>query len=345
MKRAVCTFALAVVSAFLAGCGAPATTPASNTTANLNSNASSKPVAAAPTKEALLDMDRKANEAYMKGDSQFFQDMMSDKFIMYEGGNRITKNDSVKMIGGLKCDFKDLKLDEPQMSMVDADTYVVSYKTTANGRCNTGPAGSMAKIPSPVRSASVYIRQGDKWAAAFHGENLIFDPKNMPSAPAAGEKNREAPAKDAKPPANANTSSPASPIGVSSQPAPDPNTDALVKIHTSGWEAFKAKDAKKFDDITTPSFSFVDAIGTWYSGRSAVVNHWTSEMKCEGINNVKVSDGVATGLSPTVEVLTLKGTADGTCDGVKNGDLYQTAIYVKEGDMWKLAFMFESMPQ
>jgi hypothetical protein len=47
-------------------------------------------------------------------------------------------------------------------------------------------------------------------------------------------------------------------------------------------------------------------------------------------------------ISPTVEILTLTGSADGTCDGQKNGDLYQTAVYVKEGDTWKLAYMMES---
>jgi hypothetical protein len=65
-------------------------------------------------------------------------------------------------------------------------------------------------------------------------------------------------------------------------------------------------------------------------------------MKCEGVTNVKVSDGFSTSISPTVEILTLKGNADGTCDGQKNGDLYQTAVYLKEGDTWKLAYMMES---
>jgi ketosteroid isomerase-like protein len=119
-------------------------------------------------------------------------------------------------------------------------------------------------------------------------------------------------------------------------------TEALVKSHTSGWEAWKAKDAKKLTEITTSTLSVVDPLGNWHSGQANVVKRWTETMKCEGINNVKVSDGFASGLSPTVEILTLKGTADGTCDGQKNGTLNQTAIYVKEGDTWKLAFMFES---
>jgi hypothetical protein len=65
-------------------------------------------------------------------------------------------------------------------------------------------------------------------------------------------------------------------------------------------------------------------------------------MKCEGITKVSVADGFATAISPTMEILTLKGTADGKCDGQPNGPLYQSVVYVKEGDAWKLAFLFES---
>jgi len=36
--------------------------------------------------------------------------------------------------------------------------------------------------------------------------------------------------------------------------------------------------------------------------------------------------------------------ADGKCDGQSNGDLWNTAVYVKEGGAWKLAFMIESLP-
>ena len=115
-----------------------------------------------------------------------------------------------------------------------------------------------------------------------------------------------------------------------------------MKLHNQGWEAWKAKDAKTLTEMTTANLAIVDPLGNWMSGRDTVVRHWTETMKCEGVNNVSVSNASATSLSPTVELLTLKGTADGTCDGQKNGPLNQTAVYVKEGDAWKLAFMFES---
>lgn len=319
---------------FFAACGAPASNSGANN-ATTNTKAE-KPAAAAPTADALLALDKQANEAFIKGDGKFFEDFLSDKFVMYDSGNRSTKADTVKMISANKCDVKTWSLDEPQMAKVNDDNYVLSYKGTFDGSC-TGPDGKSMKIPSPVRAATVWTRSGDKWLAAFHGETLIIDPKNPPAAPAAATKEeakKEEPAKDDK--AASNTAE--APV----KHVAGANTEALVKIHTSGWDAWKAKDAKKLEEITSENLSIVDPLGTWFSGKAAVVKQWTETMKCEGITKISVSDGFASALSPTVELLTLKGTADGTCDGQKNGPLYQTAVYVKEGDAWKLAFMFES---
>ncbi len=322
----------AALAAAMAACGGTAENkPVANASNGNAGNTAAKPAAAAPTADTLLALDRQANEAYFKGDSKFFEGMLSDNFVMAEHGARISKADAVKMIAGVKCDVKEgWKLDEPQIAAVNADTYVLTYKATVDGTCTEN--GKSMKIPSPVRAASVFVRNGDKWQGAFHGETMIIDPKAPPPPPPAEKKNEKAPAANSN--STAAESAPAKPAG-------DANTEALVKIHTSGWEAWKAKDAKKFEEITSSNLSVVDPMGMWISGKDAVIKHWTG-MKCEGVNTVKVSDGVATAVSSTVEILTLKGSADGTCEGQKNGDLFQTAVYVKEGDAWKLAFMFEA---
>ncbi len=330
MKKITLFILTAIASVFFVACGAPATNaPANN--ANTNTN-TAKPTAAAPTKDALFAMDKQANEAALKGDGKFFEGFLSDKFVSYDMGKRMDRTDTVKMLGSMKCETKSWSLDDAQMAMIDADTAVVSYKGIFDGSC-TDPAGKSMKMPSPMRGASIYVRSGDKWLGAWHGENMIIDPKAPPAK--SGAKKEEA-KKDDKAASNANTAAaPAKPTG-------DANTDALVKLHTAGWEAFKAKDAKKFEEMTSANLSIVDPLGTWISGKAAVINRWTETMKCEGITKVAVTDGFATAFSPTVELLTLKGTADGKCDGQPNGPLYQSAVYVKEGDVWKLAFMFES---
>ena len=363
----------------LTGC-----TPATNAPANTSTNANAaKPVSAAPTKEALFDMDKKANEAYVHGDANYFETNLSDKFVMYMGGKRFGKTDSVKMIGTVKCEMKDWSLSGPEMSKIDADTYVISYKGTFDGSCAEG-GGKMQKAPSPVRGATVWARNGDKWQAVFHGETPIMEPKGGPdaddkadakdakstdakqsdakktdadkdsktsndkSAAKTEDKNmaddKSAKAADDKSMAKrddktaANTTRKTTDAGTA-----DPNTDALVALHKTGWEAWRTKDASKLEQSTTADVAFIGPDGIWHSGKSDVVKNWTT-MNCEGVTKTDFKNGFASALSPTVEILTGIGTSDGKCNGQKNADLENVAFYVKEGNDWKLAFMFEPMP-
>jgi hypothetical protein len=331
MKKKLRFILLAAASTFFAACGGPAdNTGASN--ANTNTT---KPVGAAPTADALMALDKRANEAYVKGNSKFFEGMLSDKFVILGGGQRMDKAATVKMIASVKCDIKSMDLTEPAMSMIDADTYALSYKATWDGTCN-GPEGKPMKVPSPIRSASIWVRSGDKWQAVFHGENLIVDLKNpvAPAAPAKKPKEVEA-KKDDKTTANSNT---AANTAAPARATPDANTDALVKVELALWEAWKAHDAKKLDALMAKDVSFVNIFGTYLGTKADAMKDWTGA-GCE-VKSVSVTDGFATALSPTVEMLTRKGTAEGTCGGQKVGGtaIWGVSIYVKEGDAWKFAF-------
>jgi hypothetical protein len=336
MKKTLQFILLAAASTFVAACGAPAANTGAN---NANTN-TTKPVAAAPTADALMAFDKQANEAYVKGDSKFFEGMLSDKFVILAGGGqRMDKAATVKMIASVKCDIKSMDLTEPAMSMIDRDTYALSYKATWDGTCSD-PDRKPMKVPSPIRSASIWVRSGDKWQAVFHGENLIVDPKN-PVAPAAPPKKPAAPAKkeepkkDDKTAANSNT---APNTAASARATPDANTDALVKVELALWEAWKEHDARKLDALMARDVSFVNIFGTYLATRADAMKDWTGA-NCQ-VKSVSVTDGFATALSPTVEMLTRKGTADGTCGGQNVGGtaIWGVSIYVKDGDAWKFAF-------
>src|ERR1700682_2933130 len=330
MKKTLRFILLAAASTLVAACGAPAANTGAN---NANTN-TGKLVAAAPTADALMALDRQANEAYLKGESKFFEGMLSDKFVILAGGGqRMDKAATVKMIASVKCDIKSMDLTEPAMSMIDADTYALSYKATWDGTCN-GPDGKPMKVPSPVRSASIWVRSGDKWQAVFHGENLIVDPK-APTPPPAPAAKKEEPKKDDKTATNSNT---APNTAAPARATPDANTDALVKVELALWEAWKAHDAKKLEDLMAKDVSFVNIFGTYLATRADALKDWTGA-NCQ-VKSVSVTDGFASALSPTVEMLTRKGTADGTCGGQKAGTftVWGVSIYVKDGDAWKFAF-------
>jgi ketosteroid isomerase-like protein len=323
MKRTTLFILTAIAAVFLAARGAPAdNTPADN--ANTN--------AVKPTADALLALDKQANEAYFKGDAKFFEGMLSDKFVILgPGGSRMDKAATTKMIAGVKCDIKDgWKLDEPHVSTIDADTYVLSYKGTFDGTCTMD--GKTGKAPSPVRAATVWVRSGDKWLAAFHGENLIVDPKAPAAPPAKPEARKEAPRKDDK----------AAPDAKPAAPAADPSTDPMMAVEKSVWEAWKARDAKTLEELTARDIAFVDIFGNVTSTKADTIKFW-AEHKCD-IKSVSVADGTGTSLSATVGILTFKGSVEGTCYGQKIPPIYGTSVYVKNGDAWKLAFTLNHLP-
>ena len=315
---------------FTACAGPAGNAPAKNANAKSYANAA-KPVAAAPTAGALLALDRQANEASIKGDSKFFESLLSDKLVMRKGGTRLSKTDAVKMIRGVKCEVKEgWSVTEPQMSKIDNDTYVLIYKTTKEGSCTAD--GRTENLPSPVRAATVWVRSGEEWRAAFHGENLIVDPR----APPADKK--EEPKKDEKAAANAKVAA----APARAKPTADPSTDALMAAERSLWEAWRTHDAKKIEDLTAKEITFVNIFGTYFANKTDVLKDWTGAT-CN-VTSFTLTDGVGTAVSPTVGILTLTGTVQGTCGGkdISGQKIYANSVYIKDGDAWKWVFGFNS---
>jgi len=58
-----------------------------------------------PTADALLALDKQANEAYLRV-IRSLRGMLSDKFVWHEGGQRMDKAAVIKMIAGNKCESK-----------------------------------------------------------------------------------------------------------------------------------------------------------------------------------------------------------------------------------------------
>jgi hypothetical protein len=286
------------------------------------------PGAAAPTADALLALERRANEAYSQGDGNFFESLLSDKLVMQQGGSRLSKADVVKVISGVRCDVEDgWSLTDPQMSRIDNDTYALSYVITVDGNCTAD--GRTDRLPSPVRAATVWARNGDEWQVVFHGENLIVDPSAPPATGGSGE-----PAEEAVSAASAGEAA--------APPQADPITDALMAVEHEAWEAWMAHDAGRIDALTIADMSFVNIFGTYLPNKAVAIREWTSTA-CE-VNGFTLTHGVATSVSPTVGILTVTGSAEGTCgeQDISGQEIYATTVYVKDGEAWKWAFGFNS---
>lgn len=285
-------------------------------------------VDAAPTAQALLALEKRAHAAYNKGDGKFFDSLLGDKFVEQRGGTRVSKADVVKHISGVKCEVNaGWALSEPQLLKIDNDAYVLTYVSNLQGSCAEN--GKTERMPSPVRAATVWIRNGGRWQVVFHGENPIVDP----SAPLAIDKKAEV-GNDVHGAAN---------IDSARNVTSDPITDALLAVDNAVEGGWMRHDAKGINATTAKDIAFVDIYGTFSADKAATVKAWTSDL-CQ-VSGYKVTNGVGTSVSPTVGILTLTGAYTGTCGGQDIGGLkvYVNEVYVKVGGVWKWVFGFNSL--
>jgi ketosteroid isomerase-like protein len=350
MKTILMVSLFAVFALALAGCQ-----PAANTNTNAtNTNVNSAPKAAAPTADALMALDNKAWEAYKNKDGKYFEGFLGDTMISGTGEAPMARADVVKMISENKEEIKSFALSEPRVTPVGADAAVLTYKATVEGTDNGKP------LPSPLTVATVFVRSGTDWKAIYHNEVAIVDAaktggdanKKDASAPAANDKKDTATAaatgdekKESAAPAAGNSNSTATSNSNSNSNSAASSgdaalTDALLTVERKGWEGWKAKDATALGQTVSKDIVFVDSMGKVSSGAD-VMKMWTTDNPCN-VSSVSLSDAKGTSISKDAAILVYKGTAVGTCGDMKLEPLWGTTVFVKEGDAWKGAYIFES---
>lgn len=311
MKRTLSCILFAFATLMLGSCGGTIDNkpPANASNAsNANSNAT-KPVAAAPTKEALMALERNAHEAWKNKDGKFFEGIMTDNFVMFGRAGRIDKAAAIKEIAESKCEVKSYSISDDQMMAAGNDAAVTTFKTTADVTCEG------QKMPSPVWAATIWVRSGDSWKAVYHNEAPIPDPNAKPGPPAPPAKAAETEAK------------------------PDALTEALLAVEKKGWDAWKARDAKPVEEMFSKDFMYFSASGRM--NKAEAIKSWF-ESKCD-IKSYSLTEPKGVSLNSNTAVLTFRGNAAGTCDGKPLMNLWGTTLMMKEGDVWRPIFYMDSM--
>jgi hypothetical protein len=299
-------FVLAAAAALgIAACNGRA--PAKN--ANAADTAATSPRAAL-TKDALVALEKSSYEAWKSKDAKFWDAFLSDKFVGYGSSGKLDKASAAKEYAGVDCEITSYALSDEQMKPLGNDAALITYQATIDGTCGG------QKVPSRSWAAGVYVRDGDQWRAAFHAEAPVVDPKAA-STKSVGK--RETPQQGEGQPADR-----------------DAGTDAMLAVERVVWEAWRAHDAKKLEDLTASDISFINIFGTYFATKADALKDWTG-VGCD-VKSVSVTDAAGTMLSPTVGILTFNGAADGTCYGQRVGPIWGTSIYVKDGDRWKWTF-------
>jgi len=258
----------------------------------------------APTKDALVMLEKGAYEAWKSKDAKFWDTFLSDKFVGYDLSGKLDKKSAISGINGTDCEIKSYALSDGQMQVLASDVALLTYRATVDGKCGG------QKVPAISWAASVFLREGDAWKEVFHAEAPVIDPKAAVADVVV--KGKDSPA-----------------MG-------DAGTDEMLAVEKVVWEAWKDHDGGKISELTAKEISFINIFGSYFESKAEALKDW-SGAGCE-VKSVSVTNAAGTMIAPTVGILTFRGSADGTCFGQKVGPIWGSSIYVKDGDVWKWAF-------
>ena len=269
-----------------------------------------KAAPARPTQAVLVSRETSAYEAWKSKDEKFWETFLSDKFVGWGSSGRLHKASAAQEYAGADCEIRSYAISDVQMSPLGQDAALITHRITIDGTCGgqRNPLGSWA--------ATVYVRDGNRWKAAFHAEAAIVDPAAPPVKPAGKKAGGEQ--KQTKP---------------TDQDGP---TDALLLREKALWDAWKDHDARRMAALTATNMQFINIFGIHLATKAAALKNWSGE-GCD-VKTVDLTDAAATMLSPGVGILTFHASADGTCFGQKVGPIWGSSIYVKDGDRWQWNF-------
>jgi ketosteroid isomerase-like protein len=266
--------------------------------------------AAAPTEVALVALEKSAYAAWQSKNAAFWDKFLSKNFVGWGASGRLDKSSATKEYAGADCDIKSYAVSETHVSPRGQQAALITYKDTVDGSCGG------QKIPVNSWAATVYLRDGGQWKAAFHAQAAVVDPAAPPLRQAYTSGEQE--------------------VGQFKPTPQDARVGTLLPIERKVWEAWKDRDAKRLSALMAEDISFINIFGTYLVNKAEGLKNW-SGTGCN-VKSVGLTDAVATVLSPTVGILTFKATADGTCFGQKVGPVWGSSIYVKSGGAWKWTF-------
>jgi hypothetical protein len=115
-------------------------------------------------------------------------------------------------------------------------------------------------------------------------------------------------------------------------------SEKITKVDKEGWEAWKNKNGKWFEENTTKNFISISSDGV--SNREQVIKSTVTDcdIKSYILHNIEFTE-----LTGESVLLTYTVEQDGTCGGAKlNSKIRAAANYIKQNDKWLEAFYMET---
>ncbi len=274
-------------------------------TVNTNGNEN---VAAEPAKDleaSISELEKSAYDAWQKKDGKFFEGFLADNYVSVGRDGRGNKEMSVKSLADNPCEIKSFTKSDGELVELGENIALYTSKDTLDVSCDG------KTLASPNWVASLYVKDGDKWMAAYH--------QSAPAADAKGE-------------------NPPTPEGATDKPGEDSDkaiTETLMAPTKSLWDAWSKHDTKPFEEALTEKYVSINT-GNRVDRAGKIKLMGTD--RCE-VKSIAHDAARSMKLSDTIWLLTYKTNVDGVCDGTALPKAFWSAdIWVKDGDNWKNQF-------
>jgi hypothetical protein len=115
----------------------------------------------------LLKREQGAWNAFSKGDSKYFANLVADDAVIFNGEAFVDKSATVAGIAARPCEFKSYSFSGFKVTRLDAATALVTYNADQSKVC------SGRVQPAKVAATTLYVKRKGKWMAAFHQETAL----------------------------------------------------------------------------------------------------------------------------------------------------------------------------
>lgn len=120
----------------------------------------------ADTEKKIVEMEKQLWQAWQDKKAQPFREMLTKESIGVSpmGVMRGAETNAAEIEKG-GCEVKSWEIHEPKVDWIDKNTALLTYHAVQDATCGG------QKIPEAMWASSLWVKQKDKWQAAFHQES------------------------------------------------------------------------------------------------------------------------------------------------------------------------------
>jgi hypothetical protein len=117
--------------------------------------------------KTLIGLEKQSWVAWKARDGAFFQDFLSDDHIEVGTGGPASKADVVVFVGSPQCVVKSYSVSDFRLTVVGADTALLTYRAEQDTACGG------AAVPSPAWASSLYARRNGRWLNVLYQQTPV----------------------------------------------------------------------------------------------------------------------------------------------------------------------------